>query len=267
MDAQKYLERIGIGDGLPVPIPETLRRLQRQHLLSVPFENLDIHWKRPIALDTDAFYRKVIDDRRGGFCYELNGLFNELLRELGYSTRLVSARVSTADGGFSREYDHLTIIVATDDGEYLADVGFGAFTAEPLRLALDEEQEDPTGIYIIRNHNDGYLVVLKDDAPEYIFRPIARTLSEFAEMCEFHQTSSESHFTRGKVCSIMTQNGRKTLTDKAFIVTIGSEKREIAVSSGEEFDKILEREFGIIGPANEAETRFAPRKALKTRKI
>jgi N-hydroxyarylamine O-acetyltransferase len=187
MDVRKYLDRIGIGE-VPAPTAEALRTLQREHLLHVPFENLDIHWKNRIEPDTAKFYEKVVENRRGGFCYELNGLFNELLREIGFKTRLVSARVAMGDGGFSREYDHAAIIAEAEGEEYLTDVGFGAFTAEPLKLELGLEQQDPTGKYVIREHEDGYLVVLKEDILEYMFKPVARDLSEFAEMCYFNQT-------------------------------------------------------------------------------
>ena len=71
----------------------TLSRLQHRHLMSIPFENLDIHWGQRIVLDTEAFYDKIVTGGRGGFCYELNGLFNELLQQIGFTTRLVSAQV------------------------------------------------------------------------------------------------------------------------------------------------------------------------------
>lgn len=243
MNVLDYLKRIGVDE---VSLDETgLRQLQRQHLLTVPFENLDIHWGRTIVLDTDAFYRKIVGEKRGGFCYELNGLFGALLNELGYQTRMVSARVTTGDGNFSREYDHMALISLAGDQEYLVDVGFGAFTTEPLRMVIGEEQEDPSGRYVIREHEDGYLVVLKENVPEYIFKPLARGLAEFAGMCEFHQTSSESHFTQRKVCSLLTETGRKTLTDNRFIVTTGAEKKESEVASEKEFGEILRREFGI----------------------
>ncbi|MGH9821503.1 MAG: arylamine N-acetyltransferase family protein, partial [Pyrinomonadaceae bacterium] len=145
MNRSAYLSRIGIDDGDLAADGETLRILQRHNVLNIPFENLDIHWKRPIVLDTERFYRKVVEGKRGGFCYELNGLFNELLRGLGFETRLVSARVGDGKGNFSPEYDHAAIIVTIGDDEYLTDVGFGAFAAEPLRFALDVEQMDATG--------------------------------------------------------------------------------------------------------------------------
>ena len=250
MDTKKYLRRIGIENSEIAANAESLKLLQRQHLLNVPFENLDIHSKRPILLDTDRFYQKIIEEKRGGFCYELNGLFNELLRSLGFQTRLVSARVSDGKGGFGAEYDHLAIIVTIGELEYVADVGFGAFTAEPLRLVADLEQKDETGTFVIRRFDDGYLEVAKKDGEkwqsEYVFKYFGRALAEFEEMCRFHQTSPESHFTRGKVCSLMLEGGgRKTLTDKKFIKTKGGEKRETEVNSEDEFNEILAHEFGI----------------------
>ena len=249
MNREKYLRRIGIEKTDIKPNAENLKLLQRHHLLRIPFENLDIHWKRPILLDTGNFYQKVVQERRGGFCYELNGLFNELLQSLGFRTRLISACVSDGKGGFSDEFDHLAIIVIISESEYLADVGFGAFTAEPLRLICDLEQPDETGLFVVKQFDDGYLKVAKKEGEnwqsEYIFKPFARDLAEFAEMCRFHQTSPESHFTRGRVCSLMTAEGRKTLTDKKFIETKNGQKVETDVNSEEDFNRILEREFHI----------------------
>ena len=106
MNVEKYLARIGMDRTGVVPDLAGLKLLQRQHLLNVPCENLDIHWRRLIGLDTTAFFHKIVEENRGGFCYELNGLFNELLREMGFETRLLSARVTGKDGELGPEYDH-----------------------------------------------------------------------------------------------------------------------------------------------------------------
>jgi N-hydroxyarylamine O-acetyltransferase len=252
MNADAYLARIGLGrrEHLGADVA-SLRTLQRSHLLTVPFENLDIHWKRPITIDTAQFYDKIVGEKRGGFCYELNGAFNGLLRSLGFNTRLISARVfNGTDHG--PEYDHAAIIVTIGGDEYLADVGFGAFTAEPLRFVLDEEQTDAAGVFVIRRFDDDDLEVAQRDGDEwksqYIFKDMARDPSEFAEMCDYQQSSPDSHFTKGKVCSLMTTDGRKTLSDKSFIVTAGGERTELPVGSEEEFERILAREFGIVFP-------------------
>lgn len=250
MTTREYLERIGV-DGVVSPDAESLRLLQRQHLLSVPFENLDIHWKRPITLDTERFYEKIVGERRGGFCYELNGLFNELLREIGFRTRLVSAKVFNGTD-FGREFDHAAMIVTVGEIEYLADVGFGEFSAEPLRLLPDIEQQDREGIFSFQRAEPGSLVAAKKRdgqwMPEYKFSLLGRDLSEFAEMCDFQQYSPESHFTKGKLCSLMTERGRKTLTDAKYIVTTGGERSETEVGTEVEFYRVLEMEFGITRP-------------------
>lgn len=249
MNAEAYLERIGI-DHIERPVDaDLLSDLQYAHLLAVPFENLDIHWKRPIVLDLEKFYTKVVEERRGGFCYELNGLFNELLKSLGYKTRLISARVCRPDGSAGPEFDHAAIIVTLNETEYLVDVGFGDFVARPLKFSVGEEQIDQTGKYRIEKTDEGTFIVRQLANSEwkgsYIFADKERELSEFTEMCDFQQYSPESHFTKGKLCSLMTENGRKTLTDKKFIVTAHGNKEESNVDSEENFDALLMNEFAI----------------------
>ena len=247
MDVGKYLERIGAESA--EPSPAALADLQRRHLLSVPFENLDIHLKRPIVPDVERFYTKIEESGRGGFCYELNGLFNELLIALGYTTRLISARVTDRKGGFGPEFDHAAVIVSFGADEYLADVGFGDFTAEPLRFVTDIVQHDARGTFVIRSRTDGYFEVAerKDSnwEPEYIFKDISRELDEFRDMCDFQQYSPESHFTKGRLCSIMTHSGRKTLTDSKFIVLHNRVRTEREIDIDAEFPRVLEDEFGI----------------------
>ncbi|MBS1794603.1 MAG: arylamine N-acetyltransferase [Acidobacteria bacterium] len=248
MDAKKYLGRLGLENAALPPTLESLELLQRRHLLTVPFENLDIHRKREIVLDPARFYEKIVGEKRGGFCYELNGLFFELLAALGFSGRLISARVF-GGRGFGPEYDHLAILVGIGGAEYLADVGFGDFAAAPLKFELDAEQPDANGVFMIRRAFDDYFEVVKKTGAEwrsqYIFRDTPRALAEFAGMCEFHQTSPESHFTRGRLCSLMLENGRKTLTEGRFIQTINGAKTETEIASAGEFERVLAREFGI----------------------
>lgn len=249
MNVKKYLNRIEIEQTEITKDLETLKLLQKKHLLTVPFENLDIHWQRPIILDPKKFYEKIVDQNRGGFCYELNGLFNELLNEIGFPSKIISAKVMQRDGNFGAEYDHLAILTKIGEEEFLVDIGFGDFIVEPLKFVLDIEQSDENGTFLIRKQTDEYFEVVKKDGEnwqsEYIFKELARDLTEFTEMCNFHQTSPESHFTHGKLCSLMLENGRKTLTDKMFIETKDVERKETQVNSDNDFNEILFREFGI----------------------
>jgi N-hydroxyarylamine O-acetyltransferase len=111
LNIEAYLRRIGI-ESNNLPVNEgSLRLLQRQHLLSVPFENLDIHWKRPIKVDVEKFYEKIVVNRRGGFCYELNGLFHELLKSLGFVSRMVSADRQRAETPLESEKQFYEILM------------------------------------------------------------------------------------------------------------------------------------------------------------
>src|ERR1043165_6754189 len=134
-----YLARIaysGPGDTTAA----TLRALHERHLLTVPFENLDIHLGREILTDEQRIVDKVVRRRRGGFCYELNGAFAALLRALGFDVEMLSARVPRADGTTSPEFDHMTLLVRAGGERWLAGVGFGECFLHPLRIDDRGEQ-------------------------------------------------------------------------------------------------------------------------------
>jgi N-hydroxyarylamine O-acetyltransferase len=145
LDSRDYLKRINYQGSLE-PSLQTLQALHEAHLLTVPFENLSIHIGQPIVLQEQALYDKIVVRRRGGFCYELNGLFAWLLHQLGYQVTVLSAGVASTGEGFGPEFDHLTLLVHQLDGtDWLADVGFGDSFLQPLRFAAALEQEEADG--------------------------------------------------------------------------------------------------------------------------
>lgn len=234
--------------GTTEPNAETLRSLHRAHLLTVPFENLDIALKRRITVDPEHSVRKIVERRRGGFCYELNGAFAVLLEALGFRVTLLSARVARQDGNFGREFDHLTLRVDLDEC-WLADVGFGDCFLEPLRLLERGDQEQMGRIFRVRELDEGLLLEEKiagNWKNHYRFTLQPRRIEEFAEMCHFHQTSPESSFTRNSVCSLATPDGRITVTDKRLVITHNGQKEERAVADWQERNRILEEQFGIV---------------------
>jgi N-hydroxyarylamine O-acetyltransferase len=245
-DTQSYLRRISY-DFRPEPNAETLRKIHLNHMLQVPFENLDIHLNRPIELNVNSFFRKIVQNNRGGFCYELNGLFAELLKALGYSVNRLSARVTRADGSFGPDFDHMTLLVELEQ-RWIADVGFGDSFLEPLLLDTTEEQLQHGSRFRIIPSNGSYLYQSweKDHwMDQYVFELIPHTLSDYREMCTFHQTSPESPFTRKAVCSRATASGRITLTDSKLIRTSGAERTESDVKGKDQFNTLLKEHFGI----------------------
>ena len=101
-----------------------LSHLQKQHVLTVPFENLDILKKKPLSLQTKALYQKIVQNRRGGVCYELNGSFYHLLKELGFNPSLMAGTAYAGNGAWALENGHLFMIVPLENKDYLVDVGF-----------------------------------------------------------------------------------------------------------------------------------------------
>lgn len=249
MDTNAYLERINYHGSL-APSAETLRELQLTHLLAVPFENLSIHAKQPIVLADEALFEKIVQRRRGGFCYECNGLFAALLRALGFEVAMLSAEVANADGVFGPAFDHMTLVVSLEQ-RWLVDVGFGDSFLEPLRL--DEPGEQLQGSRAYQMVTDGSLFTLMqkiDDGEwkaQYRFTLEPHKYDDFAEMCRYHQTSPESHFTRARICSLATEDGRITLSDMRFLTTsTNNEKHERSVTSEAEYATILRERFGIV---------------------
>jgi N-hydroxyarylamine O-acetyltransferase len=251
MDIRAYLQRIKYLGPL-APSAETLRLLQVAHLRTVPFENLSIHSGEPIVLDDQALFEKIVARRRGGFCYELNGLFAALLGALGFEVAMLSAQVANDEGIFGPDFDHMTLMVTLAD-RWLVDVGFGDSFLEPLRLDEESTPEHGNDTYRIEREGE-FLVLVKQTNEEewngqYRFTLKPYQYSDYAEMCRYHQTSPESHFTRARICSRATFGGRITLSDLRFITTSKSGRRqERILSNDEEYATILRNHFGIVMP-------------------
>ena len=251
LDVRPYLQRIGC-DGPVPPDPAVLAALHRAHLLAVPFENLDIHLGRPIELSVERFFEKIVSDRRGGFCYELNGLFAALLEELGFQVALLSARVVRPDGTVTPPFDHLTLSVGCPgrSDRWLCDVGFGEGFLEPLPLVAGAERMQPSGRYRLEADGGDHVLLRRTDpegplTPAYRFSTEPHELAAFAEMCEYQQTSPESHFTQQRVCSLATPEGRVTLTGTRLIVTRHGERSEVPIEDDAAYRAALSDRFGI----------------------
>lgn len=245
MNTTHYLHRIAY-EGPLIPNEDTLRALHRAYLLSVPFENLSIHTGEQIQLNYAWLYDKIVTRKRGGFCYELNGLFGALLTSLGFRVEMLSARVATGEG-FGPEFDHMVLLVHLDE-PWLADVGFGASFLEPLRLNQRASQADPAGNFRIIEQRDGFEMqewVSDHFESQHFFTLTAHTLPAFEAMCHYHQTSPNSHFTQKLVCSKAIPTGRLTLSGKRLIRTQQGAREEQVVEGADEINHLLDVHFGI----------------------
>ena len=260
VDIAAYSARIGVNGPLP-PTATTLRRLHHAHMLAVPFENLDIHWGRPIVLEEGRLFEKLVTRHRGGFCYEQNGLFAAVLRKLGFTVDLLEARVGTNSWEDGLPWDHMTLRVTLEE-RWLVDVGFGDGFREPLLLDEAGPQTREEGTW--RVQHDGCegkhssRTESGDWKIEYRFRLRPRQLADFTPGCEHHQNSPESHFTQQRVCSLATKTGRITLSDRRLVVTEGfparasasdktgdARRQEQDLVDEVEFQQVLRERFGI----------------------
>lgn len=252
MNIPSYLNRIHYTGPL-TPTLSTLRHLQLAHLLAVPFENLSIHWGQPIVLEEAALFQKIVTQRRGGFCYELNGLFAGLLHALGYPVQMLSAGVY-GSGVFGPDFDHMALLVRLEADYWLVDVGFGDSFRQPLSITADLPQDG----------GDGHLYRLTADLeqstrwvlaqqtaegdwhPQYRFTLQPHTFPDYAAMCHYHQTSAESPFTQKRVCTIATPHGRYTLSHNTLITTDHGRRTERPLADEAEVGVVLRDLFGIV---------------------
>lgn len=247
MNVKAYIERIQY-KGTLLPTIETLGALQLAHLQTVPFENLSIHTNEPIVLQEESLFDKIVTRKRGGFCYELNGLFASLLRELGFNVTMLSAGVAKDTGGFGPDFDHMTLMVSLNE-RWLVDVGFGDSFQQPLLIDSRGVQLQVERSYQI--DDDGCYLILKerksdgDWKAQYRFLLQSYELKDYAEMCRYHQTSPQSTFTQKRLCSLAKPYGRITLSDMRLIETVGEEKKERTLTDGSEYKARLKKEFGI----------------------
>jgi N-hydroxyarylamine O-acetyltransferase len=242
MDVDAYLARIGY-TGCREPTAEVLAALHRAHMLAVPFENLDIHLGVPNVLDHDHVFDKIVTRRRGGWCYELNGLFALLLEALGFAVTRYSAAVVISDPP-SPDFAHLTLRVDLDR-PWLADVGFGASFTRPLRLDDEGDQERDGKRYRLAPAGDGRMVLHEDDVPQYAFALEPRRTEEFAEMCHRQQTEPGSHFLQAPMCTRATEEGRRTLSGMRLITTTPGRRTERELAGEAERTAVLRDVFGV----------------------
>lgn len=265
LDPRGYLDRIGFPATSALDASEPslplLRSLHEAHMLAVPFENLSIHYGQPIVLRNDLLYEKIVLRRRGGFCYELNGLFAWLLGRLGFTVTLLSAEVAGADDSFSAPFDHLTLLIQqVAGGDWLADVGFGDSFRCPLRFEPGAEQDGADGrLYRLRESDargggdagQPYWLVEQRPARRQPWQPVYRftlqphDLTDFTERCHYQQTSPESHFTQKRICSLALPHGRITLSNLRLITTLNGVREARELSSEDDYWAVLAARFGV----------------------
>ncbi len=247
MDLQKFLKRIKF-NGEPRINLETLAKLQELFMLNVVFENLDIHYG-PVLMDADPekAYHKVVNQGRGGFCYELNGLFAAMLRKIGFQVDLLSCFL-IGDPRPDTDFSHMLLRVSLNY-DYIVDVGNGRSFRTPLRADGSNESRLPEGfVYRIGTHIEGPTLYLKKDGDSawttrYHFNPVPREYSQYNSRAIYYQTEPGSYFTKHPLLTQALPNGRITLTDVSLTINEMGVDTETPVPDEKTFMKLLKSKF------------------------
>lgn len=251
LDVAAYADRLGYHGNLD-PSVETLRGLHEAHVLTVPFENLDVHLGRPISLDPSVLFRKIVHERRGGYCYELNGLFAVMLERLGFAVRRLMARVLSGAAPV-RPRSHEVLLVEASGERWIADVGFGGnglIAPMPLRDGHDERQ-----------HADRFRVMGHRDAEAPAFTLQHDLAGSWHDLYEFtleqyrpedyivanyyNSHSPDSLFVRHVICTKPTRQGRVMLLDQKLKIRTKDGTRQVAVAHPDDVRALLKEHFGI----------------------
>jgi N-hydroxyarylamine O-acetyltransferase len=248
LSVARYLERIGWDGAVRVDF-ETLRELHRRHLLAIPYENLDVQLGRPVGLDIAGIYRKVVDERRGGWCYEMNGLLAWALESLGFSLTRLAAGVWREQRGDAVLGNHLALWVHLDRS-YLADVGFGDGMFEPI--PIEDHAFLQRGFeYRLENLQEGWWRFHNHvwcAAPSFDFHLSPADPSLLEQKCQFLQTSPQSGFTQVAVVQRHLPGGIATLRGRTFkrITTRGVGERVIV--NRDDYAQTLSEVFALEPP-------------------
>jgi N-hydroxyarylamine O-acetyltransferase len=248
---ERYFTRIGYRGPRDATLA-TLRALHRAHLLAIPYENLDIHLGLPLSLDPEAMFTKLVDERRGGWCFEMNGVFGRVLETLGFDVRYLSGAVGRAARGWRAQGNHLVLLVRIDR-PWIVDVGFGDGFLTPLPL---EPGNYSQGLFDYRVSRDGPGWRVHNHqhggADGFDFTLTPRALDDFRLQNHELQTAPDSSFVRTTVCERFLPHGLLMLRGATLREVTAAGVTTHLVSDAVEYDHVLRERFDLVIPGIDA---------------
>jgi len=248
-EIQEYLLRINHPD-CTADI-DGLTRVQKNHMEYIPFENLDIVVGKKIRLDHLHLFRKIISNKRGGYCFELNTLYAELLKFIGFSPRPVLGRVWLSNPMRTPPRNHLAHLVDLDGKTYLTDVGFGGLVSRvPLDIHQSASVDDGDGMVRIVPFSSHQFMIQRQTekgwADQYSFENLLIGEEDITMANYYMSTNSNSHFFYHKFVGRNTKTGRIGLFNNKMSIRKGTKViNKIEVASGEDWLKTIKQEFGL----------------------
>lgn len=249
MKLAAYLERIGF-DGPVHADLATLRGLHRAHLRAVPFENLDVQLRRPLGIGLSEAYDKIVRRRRGGWCYEMNGVMGWALREIGFDVTRISAGVVRDPASEPQWGNHLCLLVRLEGRPYLVDVGFGGSLSEPMPLEAGRRDDSPYRLALSQMQGTHWRYTEDTHGAPFGFDFHASPADEnlFAARCEALQTNPESPFVQNLVVQRRDGELHYTLRGRSFRTLRWMQSDTRLLDSADEFVATLRERFGLDVP-------------------
>ncbi|MGE5615913.1 MAG: arylamine N-acetyltransferase family protein [Bacillota bacterium] len=247
VDLDAYFRRIAFR-GKPAPTLATLREIQALHAEAIPFENLSAFIGEEISLDVGALERKLVHGGRGGWCFEQNTLFAHELRAIGFELKTLSARVRwNVAPDVQRPRSHMVLLVQTDQGPHLADVGFGGLTlSAPLRFESGLVQDTLHETFRIEQAGDDHMLevhIADNWVPMYRFDLRESILPDYEVSNWYLSHHPESPFVVGITAARNEPGKRHALRNRRYTV-----HRRGAPSESREIETIEELKQVLAGP-------------------
>jgi N-hydroxyarylamine O-acetyltransferase len=246
-DLNAYLDRIGY-TGSRAPTLETLTAIHRAHLMTIPYENLNLHIGRDLPLGQAQAFEKIVGQKRGGWCCEMNGLMAWVLTEMGYVVSLLASGVMEQPQGDGSEGEHLVLLVRIDGRSWLVDVGFGNGIFEPIPMEVGSYTQGSLTYALSRSGDVWFFKNHQYGGAGFVFTLTPREMPHFTEMCRFLQTDPTGRFVTKTICFRFTEQGYDMLIGAVLTSVTGADVSERVIESQAEYEQALAEKFGLRFP-------------------
>jgi N-hydroxyarylamine O-acetyltransferase len=248
MNLDAYLARIGL-DHRPPATLAGLTAIHRAHLTAISYENIDVQLGRPVGIERPAIYDKIVGRRRGGWCYEMNGILGWALGELGFTVTRATGAVMRAAAGDAKNGNHLVLKVALEEGVYLADVGFGDGPFDPIRIVTGPFAARGFPFALAQMDDDWWrLSDLRASAKSFDFHLAPADETLLAEKCAFLQTAPASPFVQNLVAQRHTADGHAILRGRIMSRVTPEAATERVLSDADDLVATLQDVFDLDVP-------------------
>lgn len=261
LELASYYERIGLDEPIHEPTLEALRSLHAAHLEAIPFENLDQRLGRPVGIDLESLQKKIVRDRRGGYCFEQNTLFAAVLRELGFEVSTLEARVRPPGATAVLPRTHMILMVEIDEREWLADVGFGG-NGIFLPVPFDAQRSTQAGEEYEVVPEEGDVLVLRGTVSGewrdmYAFRTEPAHPVDFELAHYYTATHPTSKFRTTLTVQRSTRTARHALRGRGYTRT-GTDPVSRTDLTDEEAFELITTVLGLDVPFEDVRAALAP---------